>query len=80
MTTHGGTHGTVLVRCPLCEELRFDPRTGKCTDPRCEWDGQCVICHGPLDEPLVNRYCSSDCHGIALDEQHAELMRDDGGL
>ena len=72
--------GEILVRCRVCEELSFDPRLGRCTDEDCGWEGRCTTCGGPLAEPTKNRYCSSTCHGEALDEQHAELLTDDGGL
>lgn len=72
--------GLVLVRCQLCEELSFDPRIDKCQEPGCAWTGTCLFDGVRLDNPTGDPYCSAYCRREALDEQAAELSRDDGGL
>ena len=66
--------GVIVVRCQLCEELSFDPRTDTCSE--CGWEGGCFVCGSPLAAPAEDQFCSSSCRGVALDEEHAELMRD----
>ncbi len=68
--------GMVLVRCRLCEELSFDPRTGACIEAGCSWKGDCFMCGSPVSDPTHDSYCSPGCRGDALEEEAAELSRD----
>lgn len=68
------TFGMVLVRCQVCEDLNFDPRTGECNG--CGWEGDCSVCGDPLAHPTEGQHCSDSCRHVALDEIHAELGLD----
>lgn len=75
------TAGPVAVtRCPHCQvRMAYDVRAGECD--MCGYTGTCPVCgtYVEPDSPWATA-CSSECHGIQLDETAAEGLIEDGGL
>lgn len=70
--------GAVLVRCPSCRELEYDPRDEACE--ACSYSARCNECGTPIDpelyDPETPGFCTPYCHGRGLDAEWAELSLD----
>lgn len=81
--------GEVLLRCPACGELQYDPRPDSDGDPRgcrnCDWAGVCFYCglrvvdtFSELQRPAVVAehapYCSEVCREEAEASAEGERL------
>ena len=72
--------GQVLLRCPACGSLSYDPREPACDNSDCLYRPICPEDGNNIDpddyDPELEGFCSPGCAADAREAAHAELSLD----